>query len=72
MTVFDTKRRDLQALVEFVRKDKNKGAQRTKDFVSPNIGVEDFAFKRDGDNKGKEAQELALKKAETAKKRETR
>ena len=78
MAVFDARKRNLQALVQWMEKPKNKDAEGMKEVVSPNTKVEDFALKKGGDDKGKEAvlekeaQELVAKRAETAKKRETR
>ena len=78
MAVFDARKRNLQALVQWMEKPKNKDAEGMKEVVSPNTKVGDFALKKGGDDKGKEAvleketQELVAKRVETAKKRETR
>ncbi len=77
---FDKRRRNLGGLLEWVRREKGKGRadEGGKQVVAHSGGVAPSAAKEDGEDKDrkedveKAMEESALKKVETARKRETR
>ena len=79
MAVFDGKSRSLQGLLDWLAKGKYKDEEGMKEVVTEGEGVEDLTTQEKDGNEAKtkedvekDMEELALKKVETTRKRETR